>query len=574
MRNQFDNLKYNEIDPSIEYSCSNHTKSSGFTLLMKYVLLHHKYGDKVIDDIKNLLKEKSEILDQENDKKWTALMIACRNSSTLSSNKIIKLLIDYGADVNHSNVKGWRPILLAATYSNTDSNIETVRLLLNAGCEINFHENNNNYSPLSLSIDKYTRSNIETVRMLLDAGADINIKANRNWTPLMYAVSNGDKDNKMVKLLVKRGCILDCKDNLEWTPLMYAARYSNSKSNFEVMKLLTEKGCNVNTMNKYGLSILMLVCITINDGSSIETAKYLIDHNADVNLKNNKDHTALTKALINFKDSSIETIQLLLDHDADLNIEIMIDEQSYTPLMLVLRYCEDKSKIDLIKLFLKYGVNVDQISKTKMTPFIIACGWCHTIYDLDTIKFLIDHSEDINKTDEHHILSAAVSSCKDNVRLIKLLLDNGVDINGKAKDGWTGIMVASGYSIKFSTSNIVKYLLKKGCDLTLKNVCGDNAIMLAIRGFIRGESHFEIIKLLLNYNAPLSGVNNENKSIFDFTEKNQKVIELLNNEKKRRKTLLYKCCVYIKKYYYRYRDYELKSLNKDIRKYLEYFRII
>ena len=84
-----------EPDQLKEYDCSPCTKSTGFTKLMKWVLMIKKYPE-LKEKIKELLnkdKDKS-ILNKQNTKKWSALMLACRNSTTWSSETMVKLLID------------------------------------------------------------------------------------------------------------------------------------------------------------------------------------------------------------------------------------------------------------------------------------------------------------------------------------------------------------------------------------------------------------------------------------------------------------------------------------------------
>ena len=90
---------FNNYSFDTEYPCSPVTTSKGFTNLM-YLIINQKIILK-----EDLEKLKSEI-NEKNEKGWTALMIACRNSNTKSSIKTVKLLLDYGAKVDVQNNNG------------------------------------------------------------------------------------------------------------------------------------------------------------------------------------------------------------------------------------------------------------------------------------------------------------------------------------------------------------------------------------------------------------------------------------------------------------------------------------
>ncbi len=72
----------------------------------------------------------------------TALMMASRFSKTRSSNKIVRTLLEYGADPNLQDDKGNTALMYAAEYSMAirptmlhTSTIETVNILLEAGAD-------------------------------------------------------------------------------------------------------------------------------------------------------------------------------------------------------------------------------------------------------------------------------------------------------------------------------------------------------------------------------------------------------------------------------------------------------
>ena len=75
------------------FQCSPVTKSKGFTLLMKLVLM---------------------------------------TNNTEAVKLIKKIITNNPEEINKQNEKGWSALMLASRFSNRDSNIETVKLLLEA----------------------------------------------------------------------------------------------------------------------------------------------------------------------------------------------------------------------------------------------------------------------------------------------------------------------------------------------------------------------------------------------------------------------------------------------------------
>ena len=60
----------------------------------------------------------------------TALMYACKNSNTTSSEKTVRQLLEYAnININLENKDGLTALMLAKKYQKTNSNIETINIL-------------------------------------------------------------------------------------------------------------------------------------------------------------------------------------------------------------------------------------------------------------------------------------------------------------------------------------------------------------------------------------------------------------------------------------------------------------
>lgn len=110
---------------------------------------------------------------------------------------------------------------------------------------------------------------------------------------------------------------------------------------------------------------------------------------------------------------SLEIVHLLLQFNANVNIT---DGYDWTPL----HYACRENHYDIVQLLIKYGANVNVTDKGEYTPLILAC-----IIDSDS-------------------------------KIIKLLLENGADINFKRFDGSNAISLSTAKHKQFLCEWICK----------------------------------------------------------------------------------------------------------------------
>ena len=273
MDNQFDNeCIYEPPDFNKEYYCSPITKSSGFTLLMKWLFLIKKHIH-LKDKFKNMLKRRPYLINQTNKKGWSLLILACRNSKTYdledivkfllesgidinlktddgwtalassvrnsvtdSTELTVKMLLDFEADINIKNNEGKTSIMLASMYSNQGSSKYTVKMLLDAGAAVNMQDNEG-LTALINSCRFLNLTSTETIKMLLDANADINIQTTQGrLTALMNCSFSGAPLN-IIKMLFKKSPNLSLHSSSNLRAFDYFYKYNRNK---EVLKLFVE----------------------------------------------------------------------------------------------------------------------------------------------------------------------------------------------------------------------------------------------------------------------------------------------------------------------------------------------
>uniref|UniRef100_A0A6G6ADR8 Ankyrin repeat-containing protein n=1 Tax=Borely moumouvirus TaxID=2712067 RepID=A0A6G6ADR8_9VIRU len=191
-----------EYSYETSFPCSQYTISKYFTKLM-YLIITERNHPNGHQRIINYLKDNKnrQKINQKNEKGWTALMIACRNSNIWSSIETVKLLLKFGADVNLQNNDGWTALMLASRNSNKSSNIGTVKLLLEANSNINL-QNNDGLTALMLSSGNLNKICIKTIKLLLNYNSDPNIKCINGFTVFKYVSKQVNLTNIFETLLL------------------------------------------------------------------------------------------------------------------------------------------------------------------------------------------------------------------------------------------------------------------------------------------------------------------------------------------------------------------------------------
>ena len=228
---------------------------------------------------------------------------------------IVKLLIEYGADVNTHD--GYSNYLL--TFAQFNINI--FKLLLENGADIN---KPGRYGPVLVD---YIHENggdvsLEHIQFLIDSGADVNY--NGNGTPLMEAISSGANKLELIKFLLDKGAnnFEAYEDGDGWKVIHYAFQFDNENLVYQIVKLLVDAGANVNApTSEYeytdsetkGETPIMFAI----KSNYISVVKFLLENGADIYIKSNQGKDALTFAR---EEGNTDIINLILSYTKEQEI--------------------------------------------------------------------------------------------------------------------------------------------------------------------------------------------------------------------------------------------------------------
>ena len=193
----------------------------------------------------------------------------------------------------------------------------------------------------------------------------------------------------------------------------------------------------------------------------------------DPNSKNEKGETALTYTLDNHESDKIAKVLL---RKADINLQ---DDLGNSPLHLAIV----KGKEKILDMLLEKDVNVNVSGRQGTVKNISPLYAAVLKRREDLVKKLIKKKAAPNIADSQGSfpLIDAVFQKVANPEIVKMLLENGAEVNKKNVDGATALIyAASNQDITPEVrQTIVKLLLEKGADKSIKGKGGKDALYWA-----------------------------------------------------------------------------------------------
>jgi ankyrin repeat protein len=196
---------------------------------MEELYKHIKNGNyskiyNLLDNNKYSLPEKDKINLNEFNDDYTPLFFAL---SIKSDYKIIKILIDFGSNINTPDAKGLSPLMIALNIKY-DKNL--IELLLESNSHISYI---NNEGDNALSYAVKCNNDIDVIDVLLSYNPNINNKNKIGLTPIKYALMYGNLD--ILKLLI-------CNNAKLYDTLLYAIKIN---CDIKLINLLLENGTRI-----------------------------------------------------------------------------------------------------------------------------------------------------------------------------------------------------------------------------------------------------------------------------------------------------------------------------------------
>ncbi len=279
-----------------------------------------------------------------------------------------------------------------------------------------------------------------------------------------------------------------------------------------------EKGTPVNTPDTYGRTPLMHAA---TDGKSPELIAYLIQVGADVNAKHEGGENVLFE-MATRGDVDIEIARLILGAGIDL-------AYSHPNYGTVLAWAANCGRTELVRLLIERGADVNAGAEKKESPIAQAMmgghheivkllfaagagansknygGWTLLEYateenDKELVKAILARQ----KEQETPVNSEAMVKAAEqgNISMLKLLLKEGVDVNGRSSWGRETPLMKAAY---YGKAKAAAWLIDHGAEIEARDSRSNTALLHAA-----WKGKLDVIRLLLERGADVNAVNDLN----------------------------------------------------------------
>lgn len=347
------------FDPDLEYPCcsdvsnrSSINRSTGFNKLMHMVINAQHFS---LEEIEEYIQSNPDELEAENDGGYTPLLLACCNSSTSSSDSVVRLLINAKANVERTGIINQTPLLASCSRLGTDSSLGS--------------------DSLSSGHSLGSGSNLEAVRLLIEAGVDVNRGGRRGRTALyMCCGSVHPNSHVAAQLLIEAGADVNQADDEGITPLINTCFRFRDASSIDTVRMLIAAGADVNRFCEDGSTAMYNVAGFSND-RSLDIVKALIAAGADVNIADNTDTTPLIRSCSglgsHMPTSNVETVIALIAAGADVNAQ---NEEGLTALEEACYGASSDDCVTAVRALIRAGADVNVLIDGTETAFDLCIG--------------------------------------------------------------------------------------------------------------------------------------------------------------------------------------------------------
>ena len=280
------------------------------------------------------------------------------------------------------------------------------------------------------------------------------------------------------------------------------------RNDVSALKASLQAGADANARGEHDTSLLMYAA----GFGSLESMQALLASGADVNAANSQKATALLWAA-----SDIEKVRFLLSHGADVNAASALGRQA-----IHIAAAGDGGE-RTVPLLIQSGANPGARDTRNNTTLLFA-----TFADnIPLMKLLIDKGVDVNAAGKNREWTPVmIAAGLNNLEALKLLISKGADVNavtaehqdGSVKNGFVNVghMTALMWAAPHGSPAVMQALLDAKAGPNAKDVRGMTPLMLSVASEPQNPA---VVKLLLGGGADPAIKSAENETAGDWAAK-------------------------------------------------------
>ncbi|ORY37859.1 ankyrin, partial [Neocallimastix californiae] len=462
-------------------------------------------------------------------------------SSSIEKTKynILEMLLNYGLDVNSTDIEG----KLLIDYAIEKNNKKVLKLLLNYNSNINYL--NNDISLIKNLFVKNERNDflesnceekLELVNILIEYGLDIERSDNDHKCPLIYAFE--DENDIAFQYLLEKELDIRTFISTLYNRLSELSLLLNSNNNNNILDLLIKNGFDTNRKDQYGKNLLnyQFENMPIDEIFTI----HLLEIGTDFNLRmeqNKKSFLVYLNSLYfyhsYFSDLIANAQENIIDY---FNNNISIFKS-------IFKYEYTFKIVNVLIILIQNGLNIDARDKEGNTLLVYAIQEKNE----DIVYYLLKYHSSLELLNTKIEILKPLIKIKNtflfneinlikNIQILKMLIQQGIDINSKDKEGKTLLV----YAIEEEDKFIVNYLLENHasiqsvnenikCFRELNKYKKGNEKKSLERSEFRKKNIFNIIKLLLQHGLDIDATDEEGKTLllYAIEDENELIVNYL-----------------------------------------------
>ena len=379
------------------------------------------------------------------------------------SSRMIKFLIQKGADLHSTTSTGDTVLHLAITEYPEFRSSDLVQNLVRAGC----NPASSNYEGKTAFEAALERGYSSVLGILLSHNFPLPSNV------LLFALQKRTS-LRMVKFLIWIGANLhSTTSDGESIFHLVVGQYPRAE-HVDLVKSFIEAGCNPNASNSEGRTVFEAAV----ERNHTELVELLLSHN--VALPSNILSIALQRRL------DFQTVEYLIRKGANL---YSTTSDGNTIFHLAIAQYPQPKCLDIVKSFLKAGCNPNTFNSGRKTVLEVAVEHGYT----ELVELLLSH----NVALPSNILPTALQKRSD-LQIVESLIRRGADLYSTVSDGNTIFHLAITQYPQSTCMDMVKSFVKAGCNPNTSNSKGISVLEVAIE-----HKYTELVKLLLSHNTAL-----------------------------------------------------------------------